>query len=215
MLPALAVMLFCSGAVRADILQVSVQSPISAIAGSSGGFDVYLTDLSSNTAGVTIGGFSFELQTSSPDVVLTSASTGSLSPYIFSGNSFVDTYLGGNLTAQTSPDLIALDFAAIPNTGTLLSDGQTLALGRVFFNVSAGAPTENVSLSFVNSFNTLLTDPFGNPLSISSLNGGTMNVTGSTAPVPDGSSWLLLLTAILLVWPRLRSALNRTVKSAG
>ena len=185
-------------------MALSIQQPINANSGTSGGFDVYLSNLSAGTSGVTIGGFSFELQSSSGDVVLNSASTATTLPYIFAGNSFADDFFGGDLTIQNTPDLIALDFASAPNTGTLIQDGQTVAIGHVSFSVLASAPTELVPLTFVNGAYTTLSDPFANAIPINSLTGGNVSITATVSAVPESPAWSLLLVVLLILAPRLR-----------
>jgi hypothetical protein len=181
-----------STAARADTLDLSLQSPISVAAGGAGSFDVLLTDASGT--GVTIAGFDFELAASNSDVTLTGANT-SASPYIFSGNSFADTFVGGDLTIQTSPDLIANDIAI--SGGTFLTAGDTVDLGQVTFTVSSTAPTETVDIEF-GSF-TDLSDPSGNPISISGMTGGSIDITGATTTVPEPSPLAMLLSAIPVV----------------
>lgn len=197
---------------RADLMGISIQTPVNINAGSSGSAEVYLTDLSATGTGVTIGAFSFELQALSPDVQFTAATTNSTTPYILSGNSFVDATASGDLTSQTSPDLIAGDFALNPFTGTFVAPGDKLALGVVSFSVSPTAPTESVVLTFVAGPNTVIADPAGSTIAIESLSGGAINITGeSPNPVPEASSLSLLLIVIASLAPIMRRTLARRV----
>jgi len=205
------VVLFAMGTVltpqvlQADVVGLSIFQPISATAGGIGSFDVLLTDLS-GTTGVTVGGFNFELQTSSGDVTLASANTSTVSPYIFSGNSFSDTYFSGSITIQTSPDLIASDSVLIPFSGTPLSAGETVALGSVLFDVAPRAPTETVQVNFGGSTN--LSDPNGNPIPIGALTGGDIDITAATtAATPEPSTWPGFFAAGLLLYRRYRRGL--------
>lgn len=182
---------------RADTLVVSIQQPISVTAGTSGGFDVFLTDVSG--PGVVIAGFNFELDSASTDVTFNDATTAATT-YIFQGNSFADTFLGGDIAIGTSPNLTASDSVSIPFTGTTIAGGTTMALGHVLFTTSAGSPVESVAISFGV---TNLSDPNGVDIPITRLTSGTINITATTVPEP--SSWFLLFGVMLVLIPLLRA----------
>jgi len=189
---------------RADSLDVSLQLPASAAAGSTGTFEVVLTDTSGS--GVTIGGFDFELDTSSVDVALTDATTSTTGTYIFAGNSFDNDYLGGDQTVGTSP-LLANDVAE--SGGTTLNSGESVDLGTVTFDVSSTAPTEDVGIDFIPLF-TDLSDPNGNAISIDALDSGVLSIEGASTSVPEPSPLAMLLAGIAaLGFIRLRAQTSR------
>jgi len=185
--------------VRADLLAVSIEQPISVTAGASGGFDVLLTNLSG--AAVVIGGFNFELDSASADVTFSDATTAAAN-YIFQGNSFADTFLAGDIAIGTSPNLTAEDSVSTPFSGTTIGAGTTVDLGHVLFTTSAGSPAESVGISFgVGATN--LSDPNGVEIPITTFVGGTIDITAATVPEP--SSVLLLFGVMLVVIWMLRT----------
>lgn len=192
LLAGLAGFVFCSPG-WADILAVSIQQPLSVTAGSSSGFDVLLTNLSG--PGVVIAGFNFELDSASTDVTFNDATTAATT-YIFQGNSFADTFLGGDIAIGTSPNLTAEDIVNTPFSGTTIGAGTTVGLGHVLFTTSAGSPTESVGISFGV---TNLSDPNGIEVPISTSTGGTIDITAATTAVPEPSSLLLLFGVMLVV----------------
>jgi hypothetical protein len=202
---------FCLAPAQADDFQITLLPTTTNInAGSSGSFEVLLTD-EIGGAGVTIGAFNFALKSTSTDVTFTDANdsttaTGYMATsYIFSGNSLADAFFGGDLTIQTSPELIGTDFAYIPGSGTTMTGGETLALGEVLFDVSPTAPTETVDISFDESpAGTALSDPSDNNIPIASFTGATINITGGTTSMPEPSFFLILVGVMLLFLPILR-----------
>ena len=178
----------------ADILAVSIQQPISVTAGSSSGFDVFLTNVSGPD--VVIAGFNFELDSASTDVIFNDATTVGTT-YIFQGNSFADTFLGGDIAIGTSPNLTAEDIVNTPFSGTTIGAGNTVDLGHVLFTTSAGSPTESVGISF--GVVTNLSDPNGADVPISTFTGGTIDITATTTTVPEPSSVFLPFGLVLVV----------------
>jgi hypothetical protein len=188
---------------QADDFQITLQPTTNSInAGSSGSFEVLLTD-EIGGAGVTIGGFEFALQSTGTDLTLADANDSTATSYIFSGNSFSDVFFGGDLTIQTSPELIATDFALAPGTGTTMTGGETLALGEVLFDVSPTAQTETVDIGFDLS-NTNLSDPDASNIPIASVTGAAINITGGTTSMPEPPFFLILFGVTLLFLPILR-----------
>jgi hypothetical protein len=194
---------FCLAPAQADDFQITLLPTTNNItAGSSGSFEVLITDEIGGT-GVTIGGFNFALQSTSTDVTFTDANDSAVTSYIFSGNSFDDVFTSGNLTVQTSPELIATDFALAPGSGTTMTGGETLALGEVLFDVSPTAPTETVDIGFDLS-NTNLSDRDANNIPIASVTGASINIFGGSTSMPEPSFFLILVGVTLLFLPILR-----------
>jgi hypothetical protein len=181
---------------KADSLGISIQSPLTAIAGSSGNqFDVLLTNL--GTTSVTIAAFTFELSTTSSDVSFTGVdtTTGSI-PYIFAGSSL----FGPNITAtNTGQDVSASDLFSVVGSGITLAAGQRIALGDVLFNVSATAPTETASLALAGFPSTSLSDELGNNLDVTSLAGGNILISRASS-VSESKSVTFLIIGIAAIF---------------
>lgn len=191
-----AAILLCAGFARADVLVVSLSPPGSVSAGSAGnGFDVLLT----NTSGpaVDIGVFTFELAVSSPDVTFTDATTASVaSPYIFAGNSLIGPDIVGSNTGQ---DLTAFDLYGVTGANITLGSGATVSLGHVLFDVSSGAPSETVDLSFVAAGTSLSLANCCAGIPIDALNGGQLVITGAVSAVPEPSALSLLAIMVAVI----------------
>jgi PEP-CTERM motif len=186
-------------AVPADATLIISVEPVTAAPGTTGGtFDVLLTD--SGSAGVSVAGFSFEIQSSNPAITFTGAFTSTATAtYIFNGNSL----FGPEIDTQTTPSLIAQDLAA--SGSTILNSGDVVGLGQVFFNVSPTATPGPVTVSFTGGLaGNDLSDPAGANIPINTFTSGTINITST----PEPSSLLMLLagTAALAAWNRWRRA---------
>lgn len=198
--------LLCCLPARADVLAISIQSPLSVNAGDSGdSFDVLLTNL--NGPAVSIAAFAFEISTTSTDITFTGANTGTLlAPYIFSGNSL----FGPDITvANTGLDLSASDLFSVFASDITLGTDATVGLGHILFDVSAAAPTESVAVKLAPFPATSLSDDILNDIPISTLISSQVNISGGTTIVPEPSSLILLLTAVPLVWCGRRLGLLR------
>jgi hypothetical protein len=175
--------------VRADSLEISIESPINVNAGTSGnGFDVLLTNLSGPA--VSLAGLTFEISVPSTDIQLSEANTATLlDPYIFSGNSL----FGPNITvSNTGQDLSASDLYSVIGSGITLGAGATVGLGHILFDVSATAHSETVPVTFTAFPATSLSDDLSNNVPINTLTNGQIDIIGT---VPEPSYLLLLLTA--------------------
>jgi hypothetical protein len=192
----MAAFLLCSVPARADLLAISIQSPISVNAGTSGnGFDVLLTNLSGPA--VSIAAFTFEISTTT-DITFTATNTATvLDPYIFSGNSLFGPII---TVANTGQDLSASDLYSVPASSVTLGTGATAGLGRILFDVSSTAPSETVDVTLAAYPATSLSDDLLNNVPVARLNGGQINISAITSTVPEPSSLILLLTAVPLVW---------------
>jgi len=183
---------------RADLI-LSAQS-VQAKVGTSGAFDVSLTNTGPNS--VTVGGFSFRVSVNNPGITLTQINTSTAIPYIFAGQSLSGPIITtpGNLPGQS---MSASD--ARLTGGTLLAPGATLGLGHVLFNLSSGLPPGVYPVTITPpGFGSLtsLSDPNGNPLPL-----GTA-INGTITAVPEPASLLLLVaaTGFVVVSRRRRSA---------
>jgi len=185
---------------RAGII-VSVQS-VSATRGTSG--NTLEVDVQNTGAAVDIASFSFEISVaSSSGVTFTGADTNtSLATYIFAGNSLFEPDIAFN----TGTTLDAADAAV--SGSTTLGMGETLGLGRVFFDVAGSAPLGPVTVSLTGYPSTSLTDPNLNNVPIDTLNNGAITILGpSVIPEPSAliSATLGLLGVAWLMRTRRRS----------
>jgi hypothetical protein len=193
----IAASLLCSVPARADLLTLSLESPLTVNAGTSGhGFDVLLTNASGPA--VFIAGFTFEILTASPDITFTDTNTATvLAPYIFGGNSLFGPAI---MVTNTGQDLSASDLFIIPASDISLGSGATVALGHILFDVSSLAPSETVAITLAAFPATGLSDSQLNNIPISTLSGSQINIIGSGNAIPEPSSLILLLTGVPLVW---------------
>jgi hypothetical protein len=183
---------------RAGII-VSVES-VSANAGTTGNtLEVDVTNTGPNA--VDIAAFSFEISVpSGSGVTFTGADTStSMNPYIFTGNSFFGPQIG---TPSGTPLGTTLDASDLATSGsTTLSTGETLALGRVSFDVAGSAPNGPVTVSFSGFVPASLSDPNQNTIPIDTLTNGTITISQGAVPEPSslvsatlgvlGAAWLI------------------------
>lgn len=176
---------------------ISVQS-VTVTAGSNNDFfDVNLTN--TGPTSVDVGGFSFGLSVTDPNIIFTSATYNTALTYIFAGHS-----LFGPTISTTPPpqgqNVVASDAYATANGGTVMASGAVLGLGHVFFNVAAGAPpaADTVTLSAFPT--TSLSTNTGANIPFTGTN-GVITITGTPVPEP-GTLALLLMTLPALGWGR-------------
>lgn len=182
---------------QASVLAVSLSPLGTVVAGSTGNFDVLLTNTSG--AAVSVGGFFFEVNSGNADLKFTDATTATASSYIFGGTSVFGPDI---MTKNTGLVLDASDLGTGP-----LASGATRGLGHVLFNASPTAPTELVNLTLSAFPATSLADPSGANLPINTLTGGSIQITGRASAVPEPMTLSLLLAGGCFLWmgKRLRS----------
>ena len=162
---------------------------VAATAGSSSAFDVTLTN--TGPLAVSIGGFSFGITAANANVSFTSATTATVTPYIFGA----DSLFGPNLAGPSGQSLIASDLDAVGNVS--VGSGATFGLGHVIFTVAGGAAPGPVTIALQSSpAFTSLSDAAGSPIAINTLTGGSVTVTSS---VPEPSTWLSLAVGLFAV----------------
>jgi hypothetical protein len=162
--------------------------------------DVLITNLGPDP--VDVSGFTFEITASSAGVTLESATTQTIAPYIFAGNSFVENVFGTSTISFSSPGqtLDASDSAFASNSASTIAANQTLGLGRLFFDVDPADTVGNPSLDF-NSANSNLSNGLGNPLAIDTFNSGTIEVV----PEPRTGIEMVFALAAIGVYVRRRA----------
>lgn len=198
LLAALVLVLAFAPPARAD-LNYTLQS-VTAAAGSSGNaFDIMLTNTG---APVTISGFTFGISASSGVITLTSATTGTVSPYIFSGHSA----LGPVIDDGPGQSMTGGDVYAPSGSGTSIGTNTTLGLAHVFFSVAAGASgTVDVTFTPLRSNTLAGPSPSSPNLPITSLTGGRITITPAAVPEPSVAA----LAALGLLGVAGRLALQR------
>jgi len=185
---------------RADLVVEVVPANTNVPPGASGTLEL---DLLNTSTTLYVAGFQFELQVpSGSGVLFTNATMSTAATYIFAGNSFADTYLGGSLITSSSPtDLTALDTVATGGTYTTLNPGDSYGLGLISFTVNANAPSGTVPISIIPyDFNTAPsgTQISDNQMPASSIpfttSDGTITIQGAVA-VPEPSTLTIVAVA--------------------
>lgn len=172
--------------------------PVSAFAGSSGNtFDILLQNTGSST--VNVGSFTFEINTPDADINLSSATTATVPPYVFSGHSL----FGPTINTTSGQTLDASDSYDVPFSGAALGSGVTVGLGRITLDVSTTAALGSFPVSLVPSA-TSLSDPAGDTIPIDLFIGGQITIDAN--PVPEPGSALLMAGALCLVLRSVRPA---------
>lgn len=159
-------------------------------------FQVLLANASG--ADISVAGFSFGVTTTDTNVTFESADTSTTDQYIFAGDSFDVINFIPLSVSSPGQSLVALDLTN-DGAGITIANGQTVGLGRVYFDVSPAAP---VLVPFTINFST---NPGDNSLSGTGLNaisfsfasgGQTVTVTPST---PEPATLLLAPAGLLLL----------------
>lgn len=186
-----ATVLLAPSAARAALV-LDIQS-VNAVSGSSGNaLDVTLTN--TGPSSVTVGGFSFEISTPTPNINFTDATTATTTaPYIFGTHSL----FGPSIATSTGQTLDASDTYSVIGSGATVDAGATVGLGHAIFDVAAGTPSGPITVSFTAGPLTSLSDPMGKLLTIDTLNSGVITVTETTNPVPEPPG-LISLGAVML-----------------
>jgi hypothetical protein len=113
---------------------------------SSNSADVTLTNTGASP--VTIGGFSFEITSTSNDVTFSDVTVSTVSvPYIFNGNSYFGPDITLNIT-NSGLTISAADNYGTSSAGITLTQNETLGLGNVVFALAAGTPLTPIPVNF-------------------------------------------------------------------
>lgn len=172
----------------------------SAAAGGTGTFDVEITntELLGGTS-FDVSAFFFELIVpASAGIEFTNAEIpGTANPYIFVGDSFAEAN-GFPLSLDLFPNtsFVALD-ASDTFADVTLNPGDTFALGRVSYQVSATASNGIVPVEF--GLFTELSDSALNLVPIDTFQSGQITVGGATPVVPEPTSMLVWIGSMLAV----------------
>ncbi len=174
----------------------------SANAGSTGNaLDFTLTN--TGPSPVALGAFSLEISVADSNVSFTSATTATTLPYVFAGDSFFGPVISTSGPGQT---LDASDICIL--CGGTIAAASTVGLAHILFDVSAGAPSELLTVSIAPFPSTSLSDQLGNNLA-ATLENGTITIVGAN-PIPEPSTLVLIaLPAFFLARRRLRSVGSR------
>ncbi len=165
-----------------------------AAAGSTGNFlDVTLTN--TGDAPATVGGFAFGVSVGSTDIGFTRVTTGTADPYLFTGYSLFGPEIGSAISPLQ--EIIAADLYDTPGSGFTLGAGQSVGLGRVFFDVLPGATPGSFAVN-VTSSATSFSDPSGTDITGEPvLNPGEITILPAGPAVPAPPTLLLAAFA----WP--------------
>jgi len=189
----LAIGFMASAALAHADLVINLQ-PVSDAAGSTGDtFDVTLTN--TGPGSVIIAGFSFGLSVGTTDLTFTDVTTGTTEPYVFGADSLFGPDISvqpANLPGQT---LEAEDISLAPGGGSTIGSGVTVGLGEVTFNLSAGASSVGIPISFIEADDSL-TDADGEAIAFSAVS-GSIAVTGGTTATPEPVTFGFLCAALI------------------
>jgi hypothetical protein len=173
----------------------------SAVAGSStNSLDVTLTN--SGSSAVCIAGFSFELNAIGANagfLTFTDATVNTIAaPYIFAGNSFVQTYLlsdditPNDVSGDYGQTIDASDLFTTPDLGASVAAGQTVSLGNVLFTLSSTASSP-ITLEFTSYPSTSISSAGTTSSDLPFTTSGSMSI--HPASVPELPSGILIATA--------------------
>jgi hypothetical protein len=189
----IAVLLLAAGAAKADVI-VGFQS-VSAKPGSIG--DVLeVTINNTGPSPITVDAFSFGISTANPNIDFTDATTATVLPYIFAGNSL----FGPDIATLRGQELIASDIYAGVN-GAVISSGSTVGLGHVLFSIAPGA-APGIFPGRFDPIATSLSTVSGVAIPITSFAAGDITIS-EVHVIPEPSFTALLLLVSLLAVGRL------------
>ncbi len=199
MLGLAALFVLSASSARAGLI-VTAKNGTGAVGSTGNAFDVILTN--TGPSAVSLGGFSFGLTTANSNITFTQANVSTTTPYIFPGANS----LFGPVISTTPPPagqtVIASDLGI---SGVSLGVGNSVGLGHVLFDVSAGAANGTFPVTLTPFPTTSLSDPNGNDVPVTSLVNGSITITGGTnggggTGVPEPSTLLMLTLSGPVVW---------------
>lgn len=202
---ALTLLVAATAAHHASASIVLSTEPVTATPGSSGSFDVLLTNEGPDAQN--IAGFNFSITTGDANITFTDVTTATTTaPYIFStslfGPDIVTTTSGQNVVAGD------LDGSA-SGAGTDVAAGQTFGLGLVSFTVDGAAtPSEVATLTFDPYPATSLSDSDANNVDFTTQD-GSITIVSNVIATPEPGQFLpvaLGLAALLAFRLRKRQA---------
>jgi hypothetical protein len=158
--------------------------------------DVTLTNIG---APIDVASFAFEISAPGTDVTFESATTGTTAPYIFAGDSFD---VNNSSALNTSSPGQTLDASDLTNdaANVVVGEGQTVGLGRIFFNINPAAPSELITVSFNDNIaSTDLSDASGDNVPITQFLSGTITISPVPEPGTLSLAGLALAIAAILV----------------
>jgi len=176
---------------RADIV-LSVES-VTGAPGSSGTFDVLLTNTGTSSQNIAV--FNFELTTADTNITFTDVTTSTTTaPYIFPSSFF-----GPDITTPPiNPGTVEAGDVDATFAGTDVAPGAIYGLGNVSFSISSGATNGEIAqIDFAAFPSTSLADSSGDTVGFTPQSGAITVQTSSTT-VPEPSTALPLAGAVLL-----------------
>ena len=191
-------------------LVLGIANGVASPGSSTNSFDVTITN--TTAGGVDIGGFSFELTTTSADVMFTDVTTASPA-YIFANNS----YFGPDIVIDAAGNTVSAgDNYGTSNSGITLGAGQTLDLGQVIFTLDTSASTTPIPLVFsaypATGVNGSDGADYGNTL-LGPDNSNAFSITVGAGSVPEPTSLLIGLQGLLFAcWVGKRSRVSKTAR---
>jgi hypothetical protein len=172
----------------------------------SNGGDGYLQLTLTNTVGssaINVGGFSFGLSVANgsgvtfgfPSLPSTVVDVVTASNYIFAANSLFGPDI--SLSGFGTTEAYAADNFDTPSGGTVVNGGETYGLGRIYYNLSGGAPANPIAVIINQSVAfTSLSDNIGGAITIDTFTDGSISAAANGIPEP--STFVLLGGGLLL-----------------
>jgi hypothetical protein len=152
-------------------------------------------------ASLSLAGFSFETEVTDANITFTSATTATVAPYVFAGNSLFGPTISTSAPGQT---LEVSDFWGGVGAATVAA-GATVGLGHVFFDTAAGDSSGLVTVTLSPFPATSLSDAAGGNISVDALTNGSITIAGSPVPEPSAPTLALVgLAALALIRKRFR-----------
>ncbi len=194
---------------KADVTYSIVQVTGTLNPGDTGDlFDVIMT-VSNGTTPFSANSFSFEVSTTDTDITFVDATTATTAAtYLFAGNSFADTFLGGDIA---SPVVLPQTLDASDLTGdfsNMTINPGTYGLGHVSFNIANNATPGPFTVTFGNAAANVLADSAIPPNTVSPAL-TPQQFTIQTPPMPEPSTLLPLSALMLAVGAVLRRRSRR------
>jgi hypothetical protein len=196
---------------RADVnLVMVVDTPTNPVAaGSTGSFDIYLTNTGSD-ASTAVAGYNFDLTiTPSTSIQFTSVAESSYGlGYIFSNTGSL------GLLPSTFPSYEVANNDLAISGGQVLNSGDSYGIVTIGYSVAANAaPGSAFSVSLNPApANTYLSDPSGNGIAFT-IQDGTITVAGAIVPEPSSLTIVALAGGLGLIYSRIRRTRLRSAAS--
>jgi hypothetical protein len=188
------------GSASAEMVLSLVPANPTVMAGSTGNIlELQLMNTGNNTPDSNnVAATSFDILTSNPNIVFTSATTGTSAPYIFPDSAF-----GPTISTSTGTEIIGSDIDGTPGEPGVTVGLSPVGVAEIYYNVLAGAAPGSFTVMYSPTGGTSLSDTNGQNYTTVTMNTATINIIAATSvPEPSGVVLLSLGGAAVLVAAR-------------